>query len=109
MVGSLPQALERKVRAMVKPRAIADERRLNGKQRIVVIVMNLLLLAELTYCMYVGHQESEYMASFFLRTFFPMVIATVVLARLLVRKFHSEKIFTLAEDENVRLSEETNR
>lgn len=92
---------------MVKPRAIAEERRLNGKQKIVVIVMNLLLLAELTYCMYVGHQESEYMASFFLRTFFPMVIATVVLARLLVRKFHSEKTSTLAGDEKIKLGEES--
>ena len=94
---------------MLKPREIAQESRLNGKQRIVVIVMNLLLLAELTYCMYVGHQEAEYLASFFLRTFFPMVIATVVLARLLVKRLHTEKTFTLAGDETVRLGEDTNR
>jgi len=94
---------------MLKPREIAQESRLNGKQRIVVVVMNLLLLAELTYCMYAGHQEPEYLAGYLLRTFLPMVLATVVLARLLIRKLHREKIFTLAGDETVTLSEETRR
>lgn len=94
---------------MLKPREIAQESRLNRKQRMVVVVMNLLLLIELTYCMYAGHREPEYLAGYLLRTFLPMVIATVVIARLLIRKLCTEKTFTLAGDEKGTLGEESNR
>jgi hypothetical protein len=75
---------------MFDPRTVAQERRLNGKQKMVVVIMDLLLLAELTYCIYAGHHNPHDMTAFFLRTFVPAAVATVVGARFLMRRLDSE-------------------
>jgi ABC-type glycerol-3-phosphate transport system permease component len=59
---------------------------LNFRQKIVVILMNVFLLAELTFSIYLGQKDQENMAAIFLTAFLPMVIVTLVLARVFVRK-----------------------
>ncbi len=59
---------------------------LNAKQRVVVILANILILAELTWSIYLGSQDPEEMTVIFLRSFIPMVIGTVLLARALTRR-----------------------
>ncbi len=59
---------------------------LNLKQVIVVILMNLFLLAELTFSIYLGHRNQESMAAVFLTAFIPMVIATLLITRLLMKR-----------------------
>jgi hypothetical protein len=59
---------------------------LNFRQKIVVILMNLFILAELTLSIYLGQRDQENMAAIFLTAFLPMVIVTLVLARVFVRK-----------------------
>lgn len=59
---------------------------LNFRQKVVVILMNVFLLAELTFSIYLGQRDMENMAAIFLTAFIPMVIVTLVLARVLVRK-----------------------
>lgn len=71
---------------MFAPRQIDPQDRLNGGQRIVAVFMNLLLLAELTVCMYFGQQDPDNMVSFFLTRFLPMAAATLVGARMLIRR-----------------------
>ena len=44
------------------------------------------LLAELTFSIYLGQKDQENMAAIFLAAFVPMVIVTLVLARVFVRK-----------------------
>ncbi|MGQ9655103.1 MAG: hypothetical protein ACUVXD_13650 [Thermodesulfobacteriota bacterium] len=63
---------------------------LNAKQRIVVILANILILAELTWSIYLGSQDPEEMTVVFLRSFIPMVIGTVVLARVLTRRLRAK-------------------
>jgi hypothetical protein len=81
---------------MFEPRCIASEERLNNRQRAVVVIMNLLLLIELTVCMYLGQQDPGDLTLFFLKTFLPAALATLISARLLIRRlgktgrFHSE-------------------
>jgi hypothetical protein len=87
-----PQQFEKDRHSMVKPREIAHERRLNGRQRLVVIIMDVLLLAELTVSMYIGHRDPEYMAAIFMKTFVPMAVATVIAARVLMRKLRTEEL-----------------
>jgi hypothetical protein len=70
---------------MFEPRKIEEERRLTFGQRAVVVVMNMMLLAELTWAMYHGQQDPENLTAVFLRTFVPWAAATVVAARLLLR------------------------
>jgi hypothetical protein len=73
------------VTAMLDPNEPAHAG-LNARQKIVVILMNLLLLAELTFSIYLGQKDQENMAAIFLAAFIPMVIVTLVLARVFVRK-----------------------
>ena len=48
--------------------------------------MNVFLLAELSFSIYLGQKDQENMAAIFLTAFLPMVILTLVLARLFVRR-----------------------
>lgn len=71
---------------MFGPRPIDPGDRLSSSQRIVVGVMNVLLLVELTVCMYVGQQNPETLALFFLKTFPLLAAATIIISRFLVRR-----------------------
>lgn len=72
-------------------RRVTGKEKLNLKQKIVVIIMDVLLLAELTYSIYLGNQNPEYLAGIFLRTFIPMMIGTIVLARIFIKRFRTEE------------------
>jgi len=71
---------------MFEPRQISPEERLNHRQRTVIVVMNLMLLAELTICMYVGQQDPDNLTLFFLETFLPSAGLTLIGARMLIRR-----------------------
>ena len=62
---------------------------MNLKQRLVVIVMDLLLLAELAVAIYLGYQNQEQLTLIFLRTYVPAMAVTVVLARICFVRFRS--------------------
>lgn len=74
---------------MFKPRRIAPEERLNKKQRAVVLIMNVLLLVELTLSMYLGQHDPENLTVVFLKTFLPLCTGTIVAARILVRRLQA--------------------
>jgi hypothetical protein len=71
---------------MFEPRKIEEARRLTAGQRAVAVVMNLMLLAELTWAMYHGQQDPGNLTAVFLRTFIPLAAATLVAARYLLRR-----------------------
>ena len=71
---------------MFEPRKIEESLRLTAGQRTVVIIMNLMLLAELTWAMYHGQQDPENLTAVFLRTFIPSAAATLLAARVLLRR-----------------------
>ncbi len=71
----------------MKPRTVKT--RLSPAQRLVVVVMDILILAELTFCMYRGSAAPESMAAEFLRLYVPMLLVTVVAARLALRRLRS--------------------
>ena len=58
---------------------------LNSKQWLVVVLVDALLLAELTLSIYLGSRDPEAMTGIFLRNFVPMVAGTFVLARLCLK------------------------
>lgn len=63
--------------------------RLNPKQRIVVVVMDILLLAEIAFCMYQGQKNPDYMTIIFLKLYLPMLLITVLGARLCIKRFRT--------------------
>ena len=71
---------------MFEPRAIHPDERLTRRQRGVVIIMNIMLLAELTWAMYLGQQDPENLTGIFLRCFIPAAALTLIAARLLLRR-----------------------
>lgn len=58
---------------------------MNIRQRMVVVVMDLAILAELAYCMYLGSFDPEFQALFLLKTYVPVAVATLYAGRKVVR------------------------
>lgn len=62
---------------------------MNLRQRAVVVVMDILLLAELMVCMYLGQQQGDQLTAFFLKTYLPVGAMTVLPAWYLIRRLRS--------------------
>jgi len=62
------------------------EEGMNFKQKLVVILANVFILAELTTSIYLSHYDQENMARNFLMSFIPMVIITIVATRILLKR-----------------------
>jgi len=64
---------------------------MNIKQKIVVVVVDILVLAELLYSIMQAKSNPEYITIIFFKNFIPLVVITLVLARILVKKFRTEE------------------
>ena len=64
--------------------------KLNPKQRLVVVLMDLLLLIELAVAVYLGYQDQPNLTAIFLRTYVPAMVITVLLARICIRRLGAE-------------------
>ena len=65
---------------------------MNTKQKILVVVIDILILLELAYSIIQGKNNPEYMTPVFFKNFIPLVIITLILARVLFKKFKTEEI-----------------
>jgi len=54
--------------------------------------MDILLLTELTFCIYLGQQNPDDVTGFFLRSFIPLALITVVVSRILIKKMHTSDV-----------------
>jgi hypothetical protein len=64
--------------------------KMNKKQKLIVVVMDLLLLIELAVAVYLGYQQQENLTIIFLRTYVPAMLVTVILARIGIRKLANQ-------------------
>lgn len=64
---------------------------MNTQRRLIVLGMDLLLLAELTLCMYWSAPHGNAMAAVFLKTYLPLAAATAATAWWLLRRAHRIK------------------
>ena len=71
---------------MFEPQDPPRDEGMNFKQKLVVIFANVLILAELTTSIYFSHHDQENMARDFLVSFIPMVILTIVAARIVLKR-----------------------
>jgi hypothetical protein len=58
---------------------------MNVKQRMAVLIMDVMLLLELAVCMYLGQHRAGDLTGFFVKTYLPVAAVTVILAWLLTR------------------------
>lgn len=63
---------------------------MNLKQKIVVVVMDALLLAELTLAIYLGYRDPGNQTEIFLKTFLPALVVTVGAARLCIHRLETK-------------------
>jgi hypothetical protein len=62
---------------------------MNFQQRITVAIMDVLILVELCFSIYLANRDPENFTPLFFKTFLPMVIPTLILAKLFIRKLRS--------------------
>ncbi|MBW2355480.1 MAG: hypothetical protein JRF23_01700 [Deltaproteobacteria bacterium] len=72
---------------------------MNGKQKLVVVAMDLLLIAELGFSIHHGAVGDGDLTMVFLKSFVPAAILTVVGARFLIRRLQTA---TTAADPQAR-------
>lgn len=65
---------------------------MNVKQKIIVVIVDILILAELAYSIMQGKSNPEYMTPIFFQNFIPLVIVTLIGAKILLKRFRTEKI-----------------
>ena len=65
---------------------------MNTKQKIIVVMVDILILAELAYCIMQGKSNPEYMTPIFFKNFVPLIIITLIGAKILLKRFRTEKI-----------------
>ena len=63
---------------------------MNFKKIAVIAAMDVLLLAELTWSIYLGQQDPEAVALVFMKNFLPLAALTVLAARLILKRYFSE-------------------
>jgi hypothetical protein len=63
---------------------------MNLKQKMVILVMDMALLIELFLAIYLGSRDPETMTVFFLKTYIPAVVLTIITARICIRSFAKE-------------------
>lgn len=64
---------------------------MNVKQKIVILVMDAALLLELALTMYFGSRDPENLMVFFLKTFIPAVVLTIIAARICMRRLAHQR------------------
>ena len=62
---------------------------MNIRQRMVVIGMDILILAQLTYAIYMAQQSPSEVVFVFLKNFIPMVMLTLIAGKIVLKRLAS--------------------
>jgi len=55
------------------------------KQRLTAVFMDILIVCELAYCMYLSSFDPDYQAIFLIKTYIPVALATLLLGKKIIR------------------------
>ncbi|TVM14588.1 hypothetical protein DPQ33_17120 [Oceanidesulfovibrio indonesiensis] len=65
---------------------------LNTRQKIAVLTMDVLLLLELTLCVYFSYQDKANMPYLFMRSYIPLCLGTLITFKILIHKLRTKEI-----------------
>ena len=65
---------------------------MNTKQKIVVVIMDVLIFVELVYSIMQGKSNPEYMTPIFFQYFIPLIIITLIATKILLKRFRTIEI-----------------
>lgn len=74
---------------------------MNVKQKIIVVMVDILILAELAYCIMQGKSNIEYMTPIFFQNFVPLIIVTLIGAKILLKRFRTEEIVSATNNKAI--------
>ena len=63
---------------------------MNIKQKLIVFIMDVLLLAELGVSIYFAYRDPENLTIVFLKIYVPALVVTIVTARLMLKRFRDQ-------------------
>lgn len=72
---------------------------LNKRQKIALVVLNVVLIAELGYALYLGHKDPENLTPIFLKYFFLLVIPTFIIGRIVIKRLRTKEPLITAVSE----------
>jgi hypothetical protein len=64
---------------------------MNFRQKVAVAVLDVLVIAELAVSIYIANQDTEDFTVVFFRVFLSLVIPTLVLAKVVIRRLRSKE------------------
>ena len=64
---------------------------MNLKQQIAVVLMNVAMIAELSISIYLSNTDPEYFTVLFSKYFFSMLVPTLIVAKIAVKRLGSEE------------------
>ena len=62
---------------------------MNLRQKVAVAVLDLVILAELCFSLYAANQDPENLTLVFLKVFFSLVIPTLIIARVVIKRMRT--------------------
>lgn len=65
---------------------------MNFKQKIALIIIDILILLELMFSIYLGYRNQENITVIFLKTYIPAVIVTIIIGRIFIRRLRSQEV-----------------
>jgi len=65
---------------------------MNFRQKVAVAVLDVVLIAEVCISLYLGNQEPDRLTPVFLKSFFAMVIPTLIIARIVIKRMRTPEI-----------------
>ena len=64
---------------------------MNKRQKIALVILNIILFLQLCLAMYLGSRNPEYLAPIFIKYFFLMIIPTFILGRIVIKRLLRSK------------------
>jgi hypothetical protein len=77
---------------------------MNIKQKMTVVIMDILILAQLSYSIYRGQQNAGDMVPIFFKTFIPLVIGTLIIGRIVIKRLRTKEQTSIKQEEEPFLS-----
>lgn len=69
-----------------KYRSSRKKKKFNAKQKLFVLLLDMIVLAELFGCMYWAQKFGDSMTPVFLKTYLPMVVVTLIIGRFFINR-----------------------
>ncbi len=61
----------------------------NFRQKMAVVILDILILAELTGCLYWSNRFGEELTRIFLSTYLPMVLVTMIIGKICISRLRA--------------------